>query len=316
MRPSRLGLSERMRSTSDERRHVLPLLLERRPMATRRAPRRLALLKLHTVFQRHNDQARLWFTKVSCRGGRTVNTTNTQTTREITKALTQSGNELLLGLEDQGASHIELAMESIRWGVNEFGSKLCLLSSMGDEALVHLASEASPGIDVVFLDTGYHFAETLGTRDAYASTRPINLIDILPKQTVAQQDESHGAKLHDRDPEQCCALRKVEPMNRALESYGAWITGMRRVDSPTRADIGLIEFDDKRDMVKLNPLALWTDEDLNDYIRDNHVLLNPLRESGFQSIGCEPCTRPTLEGEDPRAGRWSGSNKTECGLHT
>lgn len=226
------------------------------------------------------------------------------------------GAAVIAELEATGASRDEISRAALQWAAENFGDKLALLSSMGDEGLVHFASESVPNLDVVFLDTGYHFAETLGTRDAYATSRPINLINVLPLQTVSEQNAEYGEKLHDRDPGLCCQLRKVEPMNRALSGYDAWITGMRRVDAPTRANIGLIEYDDKRDMVKINPLAAWSDEDLADYIDQNGVLLNPLREAGYQSIGCEPCTRPTAPGEDPRAGRWAGTNKTECGLHT
>ncbi|MFZ1363269.1 MAG: phosphoadenylyl-sulfate reductase [Candidatus Nanopelagicales bacterium] len=245
-------------------------------------------------------------------------TTQQQTAEQktIAQATAERGAQHLANLETDGLTGQALSQAALEWAATEFGAKLGLLSSMGDEALVHLASEAVPGLDVLFLDTGYHFAETLGTRDAYAATRPINLINVLPLQTVAEQDAEYGEKLHNRDPGQCCQLRKVEPMNRALEDYDAWVTGMRRVDAPTRANIGIIEYDDKRDKVKINPLAMWSDEDLQAYIEANSVLLNTLRESGYESIGCEPCTRPTAPGEDPRAGRWAGTNKTECGLHT
>lgn len=227
-----------------------------------------------------------------------------------------AGAKALAELAATGASTIEISRAALAWATTNYGDQLCLLSSMGDEALVHFAAATIPDLDVVFLDTGYHFAETLGTRDAYQGSQPINLINVLPLQTVAQQDDEYGEKLHDRDPGLCCELRKVEPMNRALANYGAWITGMRRVDAPTRSNIGVIEYDDKRDMIKINPFALWTDDELATYIDEQQVLLNPLRESGYQSIGCEPCTKPTAPGEDPRAGRWSGSTKTECGLHT
>lgn len=226
------------------------------------------------------------------------------------------GAATLAGLEADGVKREELSRATLEWAQANFGDKLSLLSSMGDEILVHFASETVPDLDVVFLDTGYHFAQTLETRDAYAATLPINLINVLPLQSVGEQDAEHGEKLHDRDPELCCQLRKVEPMNRALGNYDAWVTGMRRVDAPTRANIGLVEYDDKRDMVKINPLAAWTDEDLASYATEHGVLMNTLRDSGYQSIGCEPCTRPTAPGEDPRAGRWAGTNKTECGLHT
>lgn len=204
----------------------------------------------------------------------------------------------------------------VEWAHETFGKDLVVASSMGDTHLVHLASTAAPGIDVVFLDTGYHFPETIGTRDAIAATYAVNLLSILPLRTVAEQDAEFGAKLHDRDPDQCCALRKVEPLERSLAPYTAWINGMRREEAVTRADIPVIGYDEKRGMVKISPLAAWTTEDVDAYTADHGVLTNPLFQEGYTSIGCAPCTRKPLPGEDPRAGRWAGSNKTECGLHT
>jgi phosphoadenosine phosphosulfate reductase len=145
---------------------------------------------------------------------------------------------------------------------------------------------------------------------------PLRIRTILPLLTVAQQDQEYGARLHDRSPDQCCAMRKVEPLNRALEAHDAWVTGMRREDAPTRTDIGLVGWDERRQMVKLNPIAAWTQDDVDRYVEEFGVFLNPLRQEGYTSIGCAPCTRPVAEGEDPRAGRWSGTNKIECGLHT
>lgn len=214
------------------------------------------------------------------------------------------------------AARIELAADVLRWAAQTFGTGLTVASSMGDEALVHLVGTTVADTDVFFLDTGYHFAETLGTRDAYAAMLPIRLRTILPLLTIAEQTEQYGAKLHDRDPDACCALRKVEPLNRALTGYAAWVTGMRRVDATTRADVPLVEWDAKRSMVKINPTAGWSDDDLAGYVTANNVFLNPLREEGYASIGCAPCTRPVAPGEDARAGRWAGQNKTECGLHT
>ncbi|HNL52716.1 MAG: phosphoadenylyl-sulfate reductase [Candidatus Nanopelagicales bacterium] len=224
------------------------------------------------------------------------------------------GAALIAEAAANGADHVELARLSVQWAHRTFAS-LVLMSSMGDEVLVHLASEAAPGIEVAFIDTGYHFAETLGTADAYASSRPLRLLTVTPEQTVDEQDAHYGAQLHRRDPDLCCRLRKVEPLERTLAGRDAWVTGMRRVDAPTRSDIEIIGVDAKRDMVKVNPLALWTEEQTQDYARNNAVLLNPLRQAGYASIGCAPCTRPTAPGEDPRAGRWSGTGKTECGLH-
>jgi phosphoadenosine phosphosulfate reductase len=215
----------------------------------------------------------------------------------------------------QGASAEAIATLAIQWAREQFGDRLGVLSSMADEALVHLAADTAPGIDVVFLDTGYHFAETLGTRDAFAASTDITLLNVMPLQSVPEQDAQYGQRLYERDPNQCCAMRKVEPLNRALASYDAWISGMRREDSATRADIGVIEYDAKRDKVKVNPLADWDSEQLESYIETNHVMLNPLRQLGFVSIGCEPCTKAVAPGDDPRSGRWSGTNKIECGLH-
>jgi phosphoadenosine phosphosulfate reductase len=211
---------------------------------------------------------------------------------------------------------VEQARQALVWAAETFGEQLTVASSMGDEVLVHLVGTSIPGADVFFLDTGYHFAETLGTRDAYQVMLPLKIRTILPLLTVAQQDAEYGAKLHDREPDSCCAMRKVEPLNRALSTHQAWVTGMRRVDAPTRTDIGLVGWDERREMVKLNPIAAWSDEDVDRYVEDHQVFLNPLRQEGYASIGCAPCTRPVAVGEDARAGRWAGQDKTECGLHT
>jgi len=214
------------------------------------------------------------------------------------------------------ADPYDQARIALAWAHDEFGNDLVLASSMGDEVLVHLASEVIPEVNTLFIDTGYHFAETLGTAAAYDATRPITLITVTPRQTVAEQDAAEGADLFARDPDRCCALRKVEPLERGLAPYAAWITGMRRADAPTRTDIEVIGWDARRAKVKLNPLAAWTDEDISAYAESHDVLLNPLRQIGYASIGCAPCTNPTAPGDDPRSGRWSGRAKTECGLHT
>jgi phosphoadenosine phosphosulfate reductase len=208
------------------------------------------------------------------------------------------------------------AAAALQWAAATFGDRLVVASSMGDEVLVHLAAAAAPGVDLLFLDTGYHFAETLGTRDAVADTLRLNVITVKPLATVAEQDAAEGPDLFARDPDRCCALRKVEPLERGLAPYEAWVTGMRREDAPTRADITVIGWDAKRAKVKLNPLAAWSGDDVDRYAAEHGVLLNPLRQIGYASIGCAPCTRPVAAGEDPRAGRWAGSAKTECGLHT
>jgi phosphoadenosine phosphosulfate reductase len=224
------------------------------------------------------------------------------------KAIAEEANERLGDATPQ---------EVLAWARETFGDDLVVTASMADGALPHLAAEAAPGVDVLFLDTGYHFVETIGTRDAVASMLPINLINGTPLQTVAEQDAEYGEKLYERRPDQCCALRKVEPLNRHLSHYKAWVTGIRREEAPTRANTPLVEYDEKRDMVKLNPIAPWTQADLDSYISDNGVLVNLLQYDGYPSIGCEPCTRAIEPGEDVRAGRWWWENpeSKECGLH-
>jgi phosphoadenosine phosphosulfate reductase len=208
------------------------------------------------------------------------------------------------------------ATEIFQWAVDQFGSDWCLTSSMADAVLPHLASRVAPGVDVIFLDTGYHFAETIGMRDAVAAVLSVNVQTLLPLRTIAAQDAEFGAKLHDRDPDACCAIRKVEPLNRALKPYRAWASGLRRADSPARAGTRVVEWDARHEMVKLNPIATWTDAQVDSYIAENGILVNPLLSDGYGSIGCAPCTRRLKPGEDARAGRWAQTDKTECGLHT
>jgi phosphoadenosine phosphosulfate reductase len=207
------------------------------------------------------------------------------------------------------------APDVVRWALEEFDDGIVVASSMQTAVLEDLVSRVRPGVPVVFLDTGYHFAETLGTRDAVGVAYPVRLIDVTPRRSVAEQDAAEGPRLFERNPDRCCALRKVEPLERALSGYRAWITGLRRADSPSRASTPLVEWDAKRSMVKVNPIAAWSDDELQRYVETNGVIANPLLQLGYPSIGCEPCTRPVAPGEDARAGRWSGRGKTECGLH-
>ncbi|MEY2457806.1 MAG: phosphoadenosine phosphosulfate reductase [Acidimicrobiaceae bacterium] len=205
--------------------------------------------------------------------------------------------------------------EILAWAADTFGDRFCISSSMGDGVLSSLAASVQPGIDVVFLDTGYHFAETIGTRDAIDQVYDVNVRTVLPLLTVNEQDAEHGKDLWRTDPDRCCAMRKVEPLNRALESYDAYASGIRRDESPSRADTAVVEWDDKRGKVKINPLAAWTQDDVDVYVDEHGILVNPLAYDGYPSIGCAPCTHRVAEGEDPRSGRWKGSQKTECGLH-
>ncbi|NGN66215.1 phosphoadenylyl-sulfate reductase [Streptomyces sp. A7024] len=207
------------------------------------------------------------------------------------------------------------ALEILTWATDTFGDKFAVTSSMEDAVVAHLASRARPGVDVVFLDTGYHFPETIGTRDAVAAVMDVNVLTLTPKQTVAEQDAEYGPKLHDRDPDRCCALRKVAPLEQGLKAYDAWATGLRRDESPTRANTPVVGWDAKRQKVKVSPIARWTQDDVDAYVAEHGVLTNPLLMDGYPSIGCAPCTRRVLEGEDARAGRWAGQGKTECGIH-
>ena len=246
----------------------------------------------------------------------TVPTTERARLARGSETFGRSPDELREIVSHVGAE-LELApAESIiEWAVATFGERFAITSSMGDAVLAHLASTVAPGIDVVFLDTGYHFAETIGTRDAVEATLPVNLINITPVQSVAEQDATYGKDLFDRDPDLCCALRKVKPLEDALSSYDAWATGLRRDETRNRVIAPVIGWDDKKRKVKVSPLARWTADDVDRYIDENHVLVNPLQYDGYPSIGCWPCTRRVAPGEDPRSGRWSGTGKTECGIH-
>ncbi len=207
------------------------------------------------------------------------------------------------------------AEQAIAWVAATFGDRWCVASNMQDAVLVHLAGSVAPGVDVLFLETGYHFAETIGTRDAVATVYPVNVVDVRPQWTVAEQDEAEGPRLYEREPGRCCAIRKVAPLERSLRGYDAWVTGVRRVEAPTRANTPIVTFDERFDLVKVNPLAAWTDEDLAGYVERHGVLVNPLVAEGYPSIGCAPCTAKPLPGTDLRSGRWAGRAKTECGLH-
>jgi phosphoadenosine phosphosulfate reductase len=208
------------------------------------------------------------------------------------------------------------AEQVVRWAATTFGPRFAVTSSMADAVVIDLVSRVAPGTDVLFLDTGYHFAETIGTRDAVAATYAVNVVTITPERTVAEQDTEHGPRLHDRDPDRCCALRKVAPLERALAGYDAWATGLRRDESPARAGTPVVGWDPRRGKVKVNPIARWTQADVDAYVAAHDVLLNPLLQDGYASIGCAPCTRRVADGDDARAGRWAGLTKTECGIHT
>ncbi len=235
--------------------------------------------------------------------------------REEQKAATAETD--LRELAEQGANELDGAdpLDLLRWVDRHFGDNYVVASNMQDSVLIDMAAGVHPGVDVLFLDTGYHFAETIGTRDAVSDAYDINVINVTPEHSVPQQDALLGKNLFARDPNECCRLRKVVPLGKALRGYSAWVTGLRRVEAPTRANAPLISFDAAFGLVKVNPLAAWTDQDMQDYIDANGVLVNPLVFDGYPSIGCAPCTAKPAAGADPRSGRWQGTGKIECGLH-
>ncbi len=226
-------------------------------------------------------------------------------------------SEELRELVSHVGAELELAPAEviIQWAVATFGDRFAITSSMGDAVLAHLASKVAPGIDVVFLDTGYHFIETIGTRDAVEATLPVNLRTISTSLSVAEQDEQYGKDLYKTDPDLCCALRKVKPLADTLAEYDAWATGLRRAETHNRVIAPVVGWDARKGKVKVSPLARWSDEDVERYIDQHGVLVNPLLYDGYPSIGCAPCTRRVAPGEDPRSGRWAGTAKTECGIH-
>jgi phosphoadenosine phosphosulfate reductase len=233
-------------------------------------------------------------------------------TDEELKALVDDFNATLAA----DPEHEPTADEVAAWAAHHFDGSLAVACSMADAVLPHVVSRFAPGVDVLFLDTGYHFSDTLVTRDIVAEDLPINLVNVTPELTVAEQDEKYGARLYERDPALCCQMRKVEPLARTLPAYEAWVTGVRREEAATRTHTPLVTWDEKNGLVKINPLAAWTFDELQTYAAEHQVEVNSLLSDGYLSIGCEPCTRRVEPGEDPRAGRWAGFAKTECGLHT
>ena len=195
------------------------------------------------------------------------------------------------------------AHKALAWAVAAFGSDLSVACSMQDAVLVDLAVQADPDVEVVFLDTGFHFAETLETARRVRERYRLNLVTLRP---------ADDAAVYSTDgTEACCEARKVAPLERHLAQRSAWVTGLRRAESPSRAGAATLEWDAARGIVKVNPIVSWSDEDVARYVVEHDIIVNPLRDKGFDSIGCEPCTSPGTG----RSGRWSGSGKLECGLH-
>lgn len=194
----------------------------------------------------------------------------------------------------------------IRWAVDTFGGDLVLAASFEDVVLIDLATKWAPDIEVIFLDTEAHFPETLAFVDTVRDRYGLNL-------TVTKPGPEAAA--HPCGSEQCCQFRKVAPLRRAVRGNRAWLTALKRDDGPTRADAPIVSWDAAFGLVKVNPLATWTNDDITSYLVDHQLPEHPLWSQGYRSIGCAPTTRPVAEGEDPRAGRWAGLDKSECGLH-
>jgi phosphoadenosine phosphosulfate reductase len=216
-----------------------------------------------------------------------------------------------------GASQNWTAEEALRWGLWQFQTRLSIASSFGaeDVVLIDMASRLGQPFRVFTLDTDFLFPETYSLIDAIEEHYHIKVERTHPELTPEAQAEKFGDALWARQPNQCCDIRKVEPLKKYLATLQAWVTGIRRDQAPTRANTRKLEWDERFGLVKLNPLADWTWTQVWDYIKENNVPYNPLHEQNYPSIGCTYCTRPVQPGEDPRAGRWSGTGKIECGLH-
>lgn len=209
--------------------------------------------------------------------------------------------EISTRLENQPAA------ATVRWARERFGDRLVLAGSFQDCVLIDIAMQVDRQIEVVFLDTQYHFPETLEYVETIRARYDLDLTIMHP---LVEPDEMWRI-----DIDECCAMRKVEPLARALHGREAWMTGLRRSDSPTRARAPIVGLDVGRGIVKVNPIANWTDADIAGYAHDRGLPEHPLVVQGYPSIGCQPCTRPVAQGDDPRSGRWAATGKTECGLH-
>jgi phosphoadenosine phosphosulfate reductase len=227
----------------------------------------------------------------------------------MSEATTTSPSPALLEELDEVNGGLELAPpgKSISWALDRFGDSMALACSFQDIVIVDLVHAQSPSVEVVFLDTGAHFDETLRFVAAVTERYGLNLTVTHP---------GPDADAFPCGSDRCCEFRKVAPLRQALVGRQAWMTGLKRVDAASRAGIRIVEWDATFGLVKVNPLATWTDDDIASYVADHGLPVHPLLAQGYLSIGCAPTTRPVAPGEDPRAGRWSGSDKTECGLHT
>lgn len=230
-------------------------------------------------------------------------------------------SELIAELKAWGASfETKQPQEVLAAAIQRYRGKIVLACSFGaeDVVLVDMVHRVDPSLPLFYLDTEFLFPETYATRDRIIerySLKPAQVIQVKSLLTPQKQADDHGDALWTREPDRCCQLRKVEPLTRILQGYEAWMTGIRRDQSPSRANAGLIEWDEKFKLVKINPLARWTWTEVWTYIKVYEVPYNPLHDRNYPSIGCTHCTAPVAPGDDPRAGRWKSFTKTECGLH-
>jgi phosphoadenosine phosphosulfate reductase len=230
-------------------------------------------------------------------------------------------SELIADLKAWGASfETKQPQEVVADAIERYREKIVLACSFGaeDVVLVDMVHRVDPSLPLFYLDTEFLFPETYATRDRVIerySLKPAQVIQVKSLLTPQKQAEDYGDALWTREPDRCCQLRKVEPLTRILQGYEAWITGIRRDQAPSRANAGLIEWDEKFKLVKVNPLARWTWADVWTYVQVYEVPYNPLHDQNYPSIGCTHCTAPVAPGDDPRAGRWKNFTKTECGLH-
>jgi phosphoadenosine phosphosulfate reductase len=220
-------------------------------------------------------------------------------------------------LQQLGETEGWTAPEVLRWGLNEFHPRIALATGFGAEGMVLIDMAARIRVDfrVFTLDTDFLFPETHALAERIEKHYGIKIERCRPQLTPEQQARKYGEALWSFDPDQCCAMRKVEPLREKLSELSAWVTGIRRDQASTRAQARKVEWDEKFGLVKLNPLADWTSERVWDYIHRHQVPYNPMHDRNYPSIGCTHCTRPVMPGDDPRAGRWPGFQKTECGLH-
>jgi phosphoadenosine phosphosulfate reductase len=211
--------------------------------------------------------------------------------------------------------------EIIRWALEDSGlERIAIASAFQAEgtAIIHMAVQIRPDVPVLFLETGFHFAETLAFKQRLTEELGLNLVDLTGDETVESQAQKYGDRLYERNPKLCCELNKVLPLNRAFEDLDGWITGMRRDSAWTRKNTPILSFtelDSGKRLLKVNPIANWTRREAWSYLREHGIPRNPLYDLGYASIGCAPCTRMVFQGENERAGRWSGLLKTECGIH-